>query len=116
SGPKPDAPKKRSDSCPPHCSWDSPNAFRLAETAAARRLDDDGIARPHIGPGRRTQQFHATIGAAYQCPTRLASAAAGQTERRHSVAVGEQRGGHRHPELDFPDHAVAAAPAASTAG
>src|SRR4051812_17072125 len=84
-------------------------------SAAARRLDDEDVARRHLGLVERAELGHGAVGAQHMVAPRLPGSPARHAVRADPAMSREDGGGHRLEEAHAPHRAVAAAPAAAPA-
>src|SRR3954453_12440984 len=81
----------------------------------ARRLDDEDIARPHLGLVAPLQPVDPSVRPLDPLVAAGAGPAAGEAEGGYLAVVGEEGGRHRFEEADLADRAVAALVAALAA-
>src|SRR3954454_4106005 len=87
----------------------------LPVPSPARRLDDEGITRPHLRLVAPLQPVDPSVRPLDPLVTAGAEPAARETEGGHLAVVGEEGGRHRLEEADLADCAVAALVAALAA-
>src|SRR4051812_14786649 len=89
---------------------------RLAESAAARRVDLEDVSRLHLRLADVLQRLDAAVDTHHAVDAHLARLAARHAERTVLAAVGQDACGHRLDEAHAPHAAIAAAPLSPAAG
>src|SRR5688572_32582725 len=85
--------------------------FYSAVAAAAGRLDDEELARGHLGLVERPELAYGAVGAQHRVAPWRAGFSARQAVRAHEAMARENRRGHRLEKAHAAHRALPAAPA-----